>query len=152
MGLFCLESRPKLIILTKTVTDRKLKGNLRMMKKPVIPAKAGTHQPIISAIVAMAENRVIGKNNQLPWRLPADLKHFKSLTTGKPILMGRKTYESIGKALPHRTNIVITHDPAFHAPQCVVVPSIESALQQAALQNPQEIFIIGGASIYQQSI
>ncbi|HEX2548822.1 MAG TPA: dihydrofolate reductase, partial [Gammaproteobacteria bacterium] len=70
----------------------------------------------LSAICAMSENRVIGRQNQLPWRLPADLKHFKKITTGHPIILGRKTYESIGRALPDRCNVVITRDADFQAP------------------------------------
>lgn len=108
-----------------------------------------TH-PFLSAIVAMAENRVIGKNNQLPWRLPADLKHFKALTTGHPILMGRKTYESIGKPLPHRTNIILTRDASYQAPGCQVVTTIKAAIAQATAEGHSEIFIIGGAEIYRQ--
>jgi dihydrofolate reductase len=110
-----------------------------------------TSSPILSAIAAMAENRVIGKNNQLPWHLPADLQHFKLLTSGHPILMGRKTYQSIGKPLPNRTNIIMTRDPHWQAPAgCVVVTSPEQALQQAAALPAKEIFIIGGAEIYHQ--
>ena len=70
--------------------------------------------PLLSAIAAMAENRTIGDQNQLPWHLPADLKHFKTLTSGHPILMGRKTYESIGRPLPNRTNIILTRDSTFY--------------------------------------
>ncbi len=102
---------------------------------------------LISAIFAMSENRVIGKNNQLPWHLPADLTHFKTITMGKPILMGRKTYESIGKPLPGRCNIVITREKGYHALGCIVVHSIEKALEAAHESN--EIFIIGGALLYQ---
>jgi len=108
--------------------------------------------PIISAIVAMSENHVIGDQNHLPWHLPADLKHFKALTSGHPILMGRKTYESIGRPLPNRTNIVITRDPAFKIPGCIVVSSIDEAMQHAELKNSKEIFIIGGANVYQQCL
>lgn len=106
-------------------------------------------RPMLSAVIAMAENRVIGKNNQLPWRLPADLKHFKAITIGHAVLMGRKTYESIGKPLPQRTNIVLTRNPRFVAPGCLVVTSSEEAIQYAKSEN-KEIFIIGGAEIYQQ--
>jgi dihydrofolate reductase len=106
--------------------------------------------PIISAVVAMAENRVIGKNNQLPWHLPADLKHFKAITTGHPVIMGRKTYLSIGKPLPNRTNIIITRDQTFKAPGCIVTTSIDQAIERASENNIAEIFIIGGAEIYQQ--
>lgn len=105
-------------------------------------------QPILSAVLAMSENRVIGKNNQLPWRLPADLKHFKAITTGHPILMGRKTYESIGRPLPNRTNIILTHNPLFQAPGCIVVTSVDEAIRDASLENKEEIFVIGGAEIY----
>ena len=113
---------------------------------------------IISAIVAMTENRVIGKNNRLPWRLPADLQHFKTITMGHPILMGRKTYESIGKPLPGRMNIIMTRNRHFNAPGCLLVSSLAEATQQAAkvdnatnsLKTKQEIFLIGGAEIYRQ--
>lgn len=107
-------------------------------------------QPCLSAIVAMSENRVIGDDNHLPWHLPADLKHFKTLTTGHPILMGRKTYESIGRPLPNRTNIIMTRNPSFQAPGCIVVTSIGDAIKHAATIGSQEIFIIGGAEIYLQ--
>lgn len=106
--------------------------------------------PRVSMIVAMSQNRVIGKNNQLPWHLPADLKHFKHLTMGHPIIMGRKTYESIGKPLPGRDNIILTHDTNFEAPGCIVVTSIDEAIESADLEEQKEIFIIGGAGIYQQ--
>jgi dihydrofolate reductase len=109
-------------------------------------------QPIIAAIVAMAENRVIGHHNQLPWRLPADLQHFKAITTGHPIIMGRKTYASLGRPLPHRTNIIITRNPQWEAPGCIVVTSIEKALAHAALMPQRELFIIGGADIYKQTL
>lgn len=101
---------------------------------------------LISAIFAMSENRIIGKNNQLPWHLPADLKHFKKVTFGKPILMGRKTYESIGKPLPGRCNVVITKESNYQAPGCVVVNSIEQAL--TATKESAEIFVMGGALLY----
>lgn len=104
----------------------------------------------IALIAAMAENRVIGHNNQLPWRISADLKHFKSLTMGKPIIMGRKTWQSIGRPLPGRTNIVITRDSSFQAAGCEVVHSLEQALQAAA--GHQQVMIIGGANLYQQTL
>ncbi|MCD6038979.1 MAG: Dihydrofolate reductase region [Gammaproteobacteria bacterium] len=104
----------------------------------------------ISAIVAMAENYVIGKNNQLPWHLPADLKHFKTITMGKPILMGRKTYESIGKPLPGRCNIVITREKDYHASGCLLAHSIKEALETAS--ESDEIFIIGGALLFQEML
>jgi dihydrofolate reductase len=101
----------------------------------------------IAAVVAMAENRVIGRQNQLPWQMPADLQHFKKVTMGKPIIMGRKTYQSIGRPLPGRCNIVITHDLDFQAPGCVVVNSVTSALEASA--ESDEIFIIGGALLFE---
>ena len=106
-------------------------------------------KPILSAIAAMAENRVIGKNNKMPWHLPADLKHFKAVTTGHPVLMGRKTYESIGKPLPNRTNIILTRDTHYTAPDCVIVNNIETALSMANELDMDEVFVIGGAEIYQ---
>jgi dihydrofolate reductase len=104
----------------------------------------------VSLIVAMAENRVIGVNNTLPWRLPADLKHFRRLTTGHAVIMGRRNYESIGKPLPDRTNIVVTQNLRYQAPGCIVVHSIDEALRRAA--NDPEIFVIGGAKIYEQTL
>jgi dihydrofolate reductase len=101
----------------------------------------------IAAIFAMSDNRVIGKDNQLPWRLPADMRHFKKITMGKPILLGRKTYESIGHALPGRCNVVITRDIHFQAPGCVVANSLETAL--LAADYSEEIIVIGGAILYQ---
>jgi len=106
--------------------------------------------PHISLIVAMDENRLLGNDNQLPWHLPADLAFFKRTTMGKPIVMGRKTFESIGKALPGRRNIVITRDPGFSAEGCEVVNSIEAALSCCA--DDEEVMLIGGASLYQQTI
>lgn len=102
----------------------------------------------ISIIVAMDANGVIGSDNELPWHLPADLQHFKKTTMGKPILMGRKTYESIGRPLPGRTNIVITRDSRYQAAGCVVVNSIDAAMEAAGEQD--EIMVIGGAEFYRQ--
>ncbi len=102
----------------------------------------------LSIIVATSLNHVIGVNNQLPWHLPADLKYFKQLTTGHTIIMGRKTYESIGKALPNRLNIVITRSKTFEADGVIVKNSIEDALDYC--QNLDEVCIIGGDTIYQQ--
>ena len=106
--------------------------------------------PLISIIAAVAENRAIGIHNRLPWHLPADLKYFRNKTLGHHVIMGRKNYQSIGKPLPQRTNIVITRDPGFDAPGCVVVNSIDAAL--AAAEGDPELFIIGGAGIYAQSL
>jgi dihydrofolate reductase len=102
----------------------------------------------IAIVVAMAANRVIGRDNRLPWRLPADLRHFRQVTLGKPILMGRKTHESIGRPLPERTNIVVTRDAAYTAPGCIVVHSIESALRAAA--GSDEVMVIGGTDFFWQ--
>lgn len=106
-------------------------------------------------IAAMAKNRVIGANNTMPWHLPADLKHFKKITLGKPIIMGRKTYDSIGKALPGRLNIVVSSDASFNLTDATVVNSCEQAIEVAAehctsqnIESP-EVMIIGGGTIYQ---
>jgi dihydrofolate reductase len=107
-------------------------------------------KPLLSAIVAMSENRVIGKDNTLPWHLPADLKHFKEITTGHFIIMGRKTFESIGKPLPNRSNIVLSRDINYQAPGCETVSTIDEALRMAEAAQQNEIFIIGGAEIYRQ--
>ncbi len=104
----------------------------------------------ISIIVAMAENRVIGNQNRLPWHLPADLQHFKRTTMGKPILMGRKTWESLGRALPGRTNIVITRNSDYVADGGVVVHSMQEALRAAG--DAEEVMIIGGAECYRQAL
>lgn len=104
----------------------------------------------ISLICAASQNGVIGRDNRLPWHLPADLAHFKRLTTGHHILMGRKTYESIGKPLPNRTNIVITRQTAFQANGCLVAHSLEEAV--GLCSTDQEVFIIGGAEIYRQAL
>ena len=104
----------------------------------------------LSLIAALAENRVIGNRNALPWRLPADLKHFREMTTGSPVIMGRRSYESLGRPLPQRTNIVVTRRPAFSAPGCRVVNSLDSAV--AACDAAAEAFVIGGAEIYAQTL
>ena len=107
-------------------------------------------KPRVSLIVAMARNRVIGANNTLPWHLPADLRHFKTLTMGHHIVMGRKTYESIGKPLPGRTSVVVTRNVDYAPSDVIVVNSLESAI--AACGNDEEIFVIGGAELYRQAI
>ncbi|AEP31021.1 type 3 dihydrofolate reductase [Brumicola nitratireducens] len=101
-------------------------------------------------IAAMANHRIIGADNDMPWHLPADLKHFKAITMGKPVLMGRKTYESIGKALPGRPNIVITSNESYSLDDATVVHSIEAAMQKAAAFD--EVMIIGGGSIYESML
>lgn len=107
-----------------------------------------------SILVAMAKNRVIGQNNQLPWYLPADLKHFKFLTMGQTIVMGRKTYESIGRPLPGRENIIITRQSGYDVQGATVVNSLEDALliceESSTINN--ESFIIGGEKLYRQTL
>lgn len=104
----------------------------------------------LSIIVAMADRNVIGVDNQLPWHLSADLKYFKAVTMGKPIIMGRKTFQSIGRPLPGRRNIVITRDPVWHAEGVEVVHSPADAV--AAVQDVDEAMIIGGAEIYRATL
>ncbi len=105
--------------------------------------------PRLSLIWAMGRNRVIGVDNRLPWRLPADLKHFRALTTGHTILMGRKTYESFPRPLPDRRHVIITRDRNYQAATgCLVVHTVEAALTAAG--NDDEVFVIGGGSLYAQ--
>jgi dihydrofolate reductase len=106
---------------------------------------AGVSSPKISLIVAMGENRVIGVDNRMPWHLPADLKRFRQITWGKPVVMGRKTHESIGRPLPGRKNIVLTSDRNYAAPGCTVVHSLQDALREA---DAGEVMVIGGSSLY----
>jgi len=103
---------------------------------------------IISLVAAMDAGRVIGIENRLPWRLPADMQHFRRVTMGKPVLMGRKTFDSIGKPLAGRRNIVVTQDRHYHPAGVEVVHSIDAAL--AAAGDVDEIIVIGGASFYEQ--
>lgn len=110
-----------------------------------------THKPCISLIAALTPQRVIGIRNSLPWHLPADMQWFRRHTLGKPIVMGRKTFESFGsKPLPKRTNIVITRDPGYRAEGAIVVTSIDQAIEAAG--DAEEIMIIGGASFYEQML
>lgn len=102
----------------------------------------------LTAVVAIDENRVIGFENKLPWNMPADLQHFKKVTLGKPILMGRKTYESIGRPLPKRRNVIISRDPNFAVEGCEVYPSIDAAL--TVLTDCPEVMLIGGAQLFSQ--
>lgn len=104
----------------------------------------------LSVICAVAANGVIGRDNRLPWRLPADLKRFKALTRGHAIIMGRKTHESLGRPLPGRTNIVITRQPGYRAEGCRVAGSLEQALALAT--DDSEVFVIGGAMLYAQAL
>jgi dihydrofolate reductase len=107
-------------------------------------------KPRVSVIAALAKNRVIGIENRLPWRLPEDLAHFKALTLSHPILMGRKTFESLGRPLPGRTNIVITRTSDYRPEGCLVADSIPAAI--ALCKDADEIFFIGGAELYAQVI
>lgn len=102
---------------------------------------------IISIIAAMDRNRLIGNKNQLPWHLPADFAHFKAVTMGKPIIMGRKTFESIGKPLPGRTNIVLSRNPDTQFEGAVCVTSFEEAID--AVSDAEEVMVIGGSTVYE---
>ena len=104
----------------------------------------------ISIIAALARNRVIGRANGLPWRLPADLRQFRALTLGKPVIMGRRTFESLGRPLPERENIVITRNPDYAAPGCLVAHDLGQALGAAG--EAPEAMIIGGANLYAQAL
>ncbi len=107
---------------------------------------------IVSAIVATAKNNVIGKDNNIPWYLPDDLKYFKAKTLNHHVIMGRKSYESIGHPLPKRTNIIVTRNSFFIASNCLVVHTVEDGLEIARKNNEEEVFILGGAQIYELSI
>lgn len=106
----------------------------------------------ISSIVAMTKDRVIGKDNEIPWYMPADLAYFKKVTIGHAIIMGRNSFISIGRPLPKRTNIIITRDPFYVTSCCPVAHSIDEALQIANDQGEEEVFIIGGGQIFSQSV
>lgn len=115
-----------------------------------------TAQVRLAFVVAVAENGVIGREGHLPWRLPSDLKRFRALTLGKPVIMGRKTYASIGKPLVGRDNIVVSRQPNFQAPGSTVVASIEEAIdlgrRLAAQKGVEEVSIIGGAEIFRATL
>ena len=112
------------------------------------------NRPSIAIVVGMAENRVIGRDGGLPWRLPADMARFRALTMGKPMVMGRRTHESIGRALDGRHNIVVSRRPGYRAPGCTVTSSLEAALELAleAASDAADIAVIGGASIYERAL
>ena len=105
---------------------------------------------IRSLVVAMARNRVIGRDNHLPWRLPADLAYFKRVTMGHPLVMGRRTHESIGRALPGRLNIVVSRNAAYRAPGCTVVGSLDDAWKAAG--DAAEVCVIGGTSLFAEAL
>jgi dihydrofolate reductase len=114
------------------------------------PSAARAAWPRIALIAAVAQNGVIGADNRLPWQLPDDLRRFRALTTGHSIIMGRKTWESIGKPLPERQNIVVTRRPDFHAPGAQLANSLEAALALAIL--PEPVFVIGGEALYRAAL
>ena len=113
-------------------------------------AGAGAAAAALELVVAVSENDAIGRGNQLPWRLSGDLRHFKALTFGKPVLMGRRTHESIGKALPGRMNLVMTRSAGLRAPDCIIVGSLDAA--HAAAGAGAALMVIGGAEIYRQCL
>lgn len=103
-------------------------------------------------IVAVAANKVMGRNNKLPWDIPEDLQYFRTTTAGHAVIMGRKTHESIGRPLPRCTNIIVTRDASYESPKCIVVQSLPEAIDKAKETESEEIFIIGGAEIFRQSM
>lgn len=105
-----------------------------------------------SIIAAIDKKRGLGKNNQMSWKIPGELKRFKEITTPHPIIMGRKTFESIGRVLPDRLNIIITRNPGFKVNGAIVVPSIEKAIEKAEENDSKEIFIIGGGQIFKEAL
>lgn len=106
----------------------------------------------ISIIAAIGKNRELGKNNKLLWDIPEDLKRFRSITAGHTVIMGRKTFESIGRALPNRTNIIVTRDKNYKAVGCIISRSLEGAIDLAKRGGGEEVFVIGGGEIYRQAI
>lgn len=121
----------------------------------MLAAMNQTHIPL-AMIAALAQNRVIGLDNKMPWHLPADLKHFKAMTLGKPIVMGRKTWDSLGRPLPGRLNLVVSRQPDLHLEGAETFGSLDAALlraeQWAREQGATEIMLIGGAQLYQQAL
>jgi len=115
---------------------------------PVPPAPENWVRPYVVLVVAAAKNRVIGRDGGLPWRIPADLKWFKAVTTGKPVVMGRKTFESIGRPLPDRTNMVVTRNRDFAAEGAQVFATVDFAIAVARRAAKEEICVIGGGEIY----
>jgi dihydrofolate reductase len=109
-------------------------------------------KPIVSIIAAIDENGGLGKNNQLLFKIPADLEHFKEITSGHPVIMGRKTFDSIGQPLLDRTNIIVTRIQDYQVNGCLVAHSIEEAIEMAHKEDSQEVFVIGGGQIYEQAI
>jgi len=110
------------------------------------------NKPTISIIAAVATNNAIGKNNKLLWQIPEDLKHFQQVTSGHPVIMGQKTFESIGKILPGRVNIILSNDKSFKATGALIASTLDDAVKLASQRDSKEIFIIGGGSVYHQTI
>ena len=110
------------------------------------------NKPTLSIIAAIGENRELGKDNKLLWQIPEDMKRFRQLTSGHSIIMGRTTFESIGKPLPNRTNIIVTRDANYHAEGCIITHSLDEAIEVAKKHDEKEIFIIGGGQMYTQAI
>ena len=106
---------------------------------------------MLHIIAAVAENNIIGSSNRLIWHISEDMKHFRELTSGHPVIMGRKTYESIGKPLPNRFNIILSRDPRFQAPGCACVASLKEAIAVAS-ENDENYFVIGGGDVYRQAL
>jgi dihydrofolate reductase len=125
-------------------------GGVRLSPPAVSILPVIAHRPLISIVTAMSENRVIGRGNRLPWHLPADLAHFKTLTLRKPIVMGRRTWESLPGLLPQRTHIVVTRDRSYRARGCVLVTSPEEAI--AAAGAAPELMVVGGAELYREML
>lgn len=107
---------------------------------------------VISIIAAMDEKRGLGRNNQMAWKIPGELKRFKAITTPHPIIMGRKTFESIGRVLPERVNIIITRNPGYEIDGAIMVDSLEKALRQAQGKQKGEVFIIGGGQVFKEAL
>lgn len=107
---------------------------------------------ILRIVAAIGKNRELGKEGWMPWDLPDDLKHFREITNGKPVIMGRKTFETLQKALPNRMNIVVTRNTKFERKEAVVLNSIEKAIEKGTLENPKEICVIGGGEIYKLAL
>lgn len=110
------------------------------------------NKPKISIIAALSNDGALGKNNKLLWHIPEDMKRFKNITTGHPIIMGRKTYDSLGRLLPHRTNIIVTRNTSFSIEGAVVVGSLEEALKKAREIENEEVFVIGGGQIFKEAM
>lgn len=107
---------------------------------------------VLSHIVAVSKNFVIGRDNKLPWRMPEDMRYFHRVTDGHIVIMGRKNYQANGKALKNRTNIVLTRSKDFHPDDALVVHTLEEALDRARLLHPEEVFIVGGGEIYRKTL